>query len=89
MTNGRTVAMRLRGPDSGGIPWMVILSPKGEKLITSDAPAPTGNIGYPFETPEIEYFIVMLQKTATRIKPEQITEVEEALKDYAKKRRGS
>ena len=82
MTNGREVAGRLGKPEKGGIPWLVILDAAGEKLITSDGPK--GNIGYPFEPNEIEYFLTMLKTTATNMSEEQLGKVEESLDQAAK-----
>ena len=83
MTNGREVAGRLGKPEKGGIPWLVILDATGEKLITSDGPK--GNIGYPFEPHEIEYFLTMLKSTAKGLGEERLAEVEAALNEAAKK----
>ena len=83
MTNGREVAGRLGKPEKSGIPWLVILDAAGEKLITSDGPK--GNIGYPFEPHEIEYFLTMLKSTAERMDEGQLADVETALNEAAKK----
>ena len=58
MEKGADVAMRLRGED-GGIPWSVILDADGNTLISSDGP--DGNIGYPMNEGEIDYFMEMLR----------------------------
>jgi hypothetical protein len=81
MTGGRELALRLRGSERGGIPWMTILDEKGEKLITSDGPK--GNIGYPFEPHEIDYFLVMLKQTGQHMSSERLAEVERALREAA------
>lgn len=61
-------------PDEG-IPWMAIVDTEGKSLITS-TDSPTGmNIGHPMETEELDHFMVMLQKTAQRLTPEQLTEL--------------
>lgn len=83
MTNGREVADRLGKPAQGGIPWMVILDPSGEKLITSDGPK--GNVGYPFEPHEIEFFLTMLKSTAKPMSDERLAEIETTLNEAAKK----
>ena len=82
MTNGREVAGRLGKPEKSGIPWLVILDAAGEQLMTSDGPK--GNIGYPFEPHEIEYFLTMLKSTA-KMGEERLAEVEAALNEAAKK----
>ena len=86
MIHGKEVARRLRGADRGGIPWMVILDAKGKSLITADGPK--GNVGFPVKPHEIEHFITMLKKTAKKLTAEQITEIEKALKDSARKIEG-
>jgi hypothetical protein len=83
MANGREVANRLGKPEQGGIPWMVILDTAGEKLITSDGPK--GNVGYPFEPHEIEFFLTMLKSTAKQMSDERLAEIETALNDAATK----
>jgi hypothetical protein len=83
MANGQEVADRLGKPANSGIPWLVILDAAGEKLINSDGPK--GNIGYPFEPREIEFFLTMLKATATRMGDEQLAEVEAILKENAER----
>ena len=68
--NGQKVMSRLRTKKEGGIPWMAILDAKGKTLVTSDGPK--GNIGFPGEPAEIEYFLKMLTDTAQRFTPAQI-----------------
>ena len=60
-----------------GIPWYVILSPTGEKLITSMGPM--GNIGFPSKQPGINHFMTMIRQTASHISPEQLKAIEKAL----------
>jgi hypothetical protein len=60
-----------------GIPWYVILSPTGEKLITSMGPM--GNIGFPSKQPGINHFMTMIRQTASHISPEQLKDIEKAL----------
>lgn len=83
MTNGREVADRLGKPEQSGVPWMVILDAAGEKLITSDGPK--GNVGYPFEPHEIEFFLAMLKSTAKQMSDERLAEIETTLNEAAKK----
>ena len=85
MTQGMDVAIRLRGSRPDSIPWMVILDAEGEKRITSDGP--DGNIGYPFEPQEIEYFLKMLQATAKRMGSDDIAQINQALKQAAEEYR--
>lgn len=59
MEGGRDVAARLRGSESGGIPWIVFQDGAGKALINSDGPE--GNIGYPVQEAEIAHFVRMLE----------------------------
>ena len=83
MENGKEVTSRIRTMTEGGIPWMVILKANGDELITSDGPM--GNIGYPFQPPEIEHFLSMLKATSKRTTAEQMAAIGEALHENAKR----
>lgn len=83
MTHGKEVVRRIGFSDRSGLPWMVILDAEGKNLITADGPK--GNVGFPVEPQEIEHFIGMLQKTAKKLTPEQISEIEKALKESARR----
>ncbi len=86
MLGGKEVVSRLRsGSTSGGIPWMAILDSNGKALITSDGPG--GNIGYPGEPREIEYFISMLNTTRQNLSDEQVAALERQLHDNAAQRK--
>lgn len=61
MTEGAELAKELRGSESGGIPWSVILDGNGEAKVTSDGPK--GNIGCPVQPHEIDHFLAMIDKT--------------------------
>ena len=82
MAHGADVAKRLRKSPEGGIPWMAILDGDGKTLVTSDGPK--GNIGYPAQPEEIDHFVEMLVKTATRLTAEQIGALEKSLREAAK-----
>ena len=83
MKAGEEVARQLRGKRTGGIPWMVILEPSGDELVTSDGPG--GNVGCPMQKEEIEWFMTMLGKTRSRLTAKDLHKIEEALKAYADK----
>jgi uncharacterized protein YyaL (SSP411 family) len=83
MTGADEVLRRYNPGASGGIPWFVFLDSRGKALATSDGPK--GNIGYPAAPEEIEHFIGMLKKTARKLEPAQIHQVEAALKVEGKK----
>jgi hypothetical protein len=55
----------------------VFLDSRGDAIVTSDGPK--GNIGYPATPEEIEHFIAMLRKSARKIGPAQVEEIEAAL----------
>lgn len=86
MKNAKGVVEQLRKSKDGGIPWFVFLDPHGLALATSDGP--DGNVGFPATPEEISHFVSMLKKTVRRIKPEQISQIEKALKEAAAKPRG-
>ena len=87
-TNGQAVADRLRsGHSGGGIPWMVILNADGKQLVTSDGPR--GNIGYPSEPHEIEYFVAMLNQTRHNLSDAQVKTLERQLQENAAKRKAA
>ena len=87
-TNGQTVADRLRsGHTAGGIPWMVILDADGKQLVTSDGPR--GNIGYPSEPHEIEYFVAMLNQSRKNLSDAQVVTLERQLQENAAKRKAA
>jgi hypothetical protein len=83
MACAQEVLRRYNPGASGGIPWFVFLDAKGKALATSDGPG--GNIGYPAMPEEIEHFVGMLRKTARKLGPAQIDEIEAALKAEGKK----
>ena len=59
------------------IPWYVILSPTGEKLITSTGPK--GSIGFPSRQPGIDHFMKMFRQTSAHISQKQLNAIEETL----------
>lgn len=86
MINGKELAARLRaGKAPGGIPWMAILDGDGKTLVTSDGPK--GNIGYPGEPHEIEFFVAMLNQTRQHLSDDQVGDLERQLQENAAKRR--
>jgi len=83
MTNGKAVAEELGMPRQSGIPWLVIVNSAGDRLVTSVGDK--GNIGYPFEPHEIEYFLVMLKTTSPLMTDDRLGLIETALNENAKK----
>jgi thioredoxin-related protein len=83
MTGADEILKRYNPGASGGIPWFVFLDSRGKALATSDGPK--GNIGYPAAPHEIEHFIGMLKKTARKLEPAQIDQIDTALREEGKK----
>lgn len=75
MTHGRDVMTRYRKDDSGGIPWYVVLDGEGRPHGTADGPS--GNIGYPFTSEEIEAFMKLLA-SQEKLKPAQLEAIRKA-----------
>lgn len=82
MQGGAALARELRGARRGGIPWSVILGNDGEELI--DATGPKGNIGCPAQPHEIDYFLVMLDKTRQHMSELDRKVIERELRAYGK-----
>jgi uncharacterized protein YyaL (SSP411 family) len=82
MTSGKDVMARYRSQESrsGGIPWFVILDPRGEKLATSDAlDGPNKNIGYPATAKEIAAFMGIIEAQHRRIDDGQVKTLRQEL----------
>ena len=84
--NGAEVALRLRGSDQGGIPWMVITDADGKQLINADRPTDDGtaNIGCPATKEEQAWFMTMIQKTRQHMSGGQLKAIEMGLAIYAR-----
>ncbi len=67
------------GGEKAGLPFYAVLSPSGTKLADSILPK-TGNIGFPAEPSEISGFRDMLKKTAPKMRPVEISRIEQFLK---------
>jgi hypothetical protein len=61
----------------GGIPWFAILDADGKTLATSDGL--NGNIGFPVEPLDTEYFIKILSSTKQRLTEDDLAELRKAL----------
>ncbi len=82
MENGSEVADQLRKGRGGGIPWMVILDPAGNELISADGP--DGNIGCPVGPAEIDYFLTMIERTSPPSDVETSAAIRSSLEEFAK-----
>ena len=70
-----------------GLPWFVFVDGAGRAVVHSTAPT-TGNIGYPYEPHEIEYFGKMLQSVKPRLTDADIAFLVKSLQDARKKAEG-
>jgi len=70
-----------------GLPWFVFVDGAGQAVVHSTAPT-TGNIGYPYEPHEIEYFGKMLQSVKPRLTDADIAFLVKSLQDARKKAEG-
>ncbi|MGV3613990.1 MAG: thioredoxin family protein [Fimbriimonas sp.] len=64
---------RLRGAPEKDVPYVVVLSPKGEKLVDSYRPADgeiPGNAGYPRTAEEIDAFLDLIRRTGREFSAE-------------------
>jgi thiol-disulfide isomerase/thioredoxin len=82
MTGAKEVFTRYNATGKGGIPWFVFLDGKGKVIVNSDGPK--GNIGYPAEPHEIEYFATMLKAAKRRLTDKDIEELRKSLTPPAK-----
>jgi thioredoxin-related protein len=86
MRHGEQVAARYH-PAAGdplGIPWMVILDSTGKTLASSVGSS--GNIGYPYQQPEIEHFIGMLRETRQNLSDADLDQMQNDLVAYRTER---
>lgn len=80
---GGDLLKKLTGGVETGIPYYAVLDPSGKKLIDSIKPADGkkgSNIGHPAAPEEIAWFMTMLKKTATHMKPSESKSIEDWLK---------
>ncbi|MDB5384806.1 MAG: hypothetical protein JWM11_452 [Planctomycetaceae bacterium] len=76
-TSGETLIEKFRKPGSP-LPWMAIINAEGTKLTDSDRPS--GNISFPAEPDEIDYFIdEMLKPTTQRLTLMDLDEIRNSL----------
>lgn len=77
---GGEALMESMGGKGAGLPFFVIMNPKGKTLGASTKPegGPASNIGYPSKPDEITYFMGLLHNTGKHLK----TRDEETVKAY-------
>jgi hypothetical protein len=72
---------------TGGLPYIVILNARGEKIADSNrTPPKNANIGCPASPEEVEAFKQMLKETAPRVTEEQLTKLGDYFIELNKKK---
>lgn len=82
-----TLVRKFGDADVGGLPFIVLLDPKGGLIVNSNRPSKrkgTGeNIGYPSTPEEIDWFMVMIKKAAPALTENDAAIVEAWLRKAA------
>ena len=73
---------KLGGPD--GLPYSAFLDAKGNQIVNSKREGGAGNIGYPAQPEEVDWFVAMMKKAAPTITPEDLKTIESALRKPTK-----
>jgi hypothetical protein len=79
-TGAQEIMKGFRGDADGGIPWFAILDADGKVLITSNG-EDGNNIGFPSDESGQTHFRKMIEATAQRMTPQQVTSLMEALRN--------
>lgn len=83
MTNAKEIFARFnKKSNESGIPWFVILDSTGKVLATSDNEK--GNIGFPYESNEIDHFVKMLNATRKKLTEDDVMALKVSLTPPAK-----
>jgi thiol-disulfide isomerase/thioredoxin len=82
MTGAMDILEKYNPGKKGGIPWFVVLDSAGKVVVTSDGPK--GNIGFPSQPHEIEYFVKMLDASRKRISEKDVDALKKSLTPPAK-----
>jgi len=67
------------GQTEGGIPWFVFLDGDGKMLAHSTGPG--GNIGFPYQPDEVEYFVTMLKAVKKNLTDDDVAALKKSLDD--------
>jgi hypothetical protein len=65
------------GVKKGGIPWIVFLD--GDGVVRAHGTGPKGNIGFPFETFEVEHFASMLTQAKVNLTDAEVQALVDSL----------
>ena len=71
--------MTTMGGEAGGLPFFAFLNPEGQLIVNSNRTGPDGqggNIGYPVQPAEIDWFMVMLRKSAPALTEKEARVIE-------------
>jgi hypothetical protein len=69
------------GGKGAGLPFFAFVDPKGELIVNAKRDGQEGqNIGYPMAPGEIDWFLVMLKKSAPKMTADQTRIIEEWLR---------
>ncbi|RPI03934.1 MAG: thioredoxin family protein [Ignavibacteriae bacterium] len=71
------------GGKNAGLPFLVFLNGKGERIATSNVMPREQNIGYPGTKEEISAFITLLKKTAPHLTRKQCSVVQKYFEQHA------
>ena len=85
-TPGGDALMAKAGGRNAGLPFLAMFDAEGKPIVSSVRPVKKGaeNIGYPNKPEEIQWFMVMIQRSAPGISSEESHAVETWLKKHAR-----
>jgi uncharacterized protein YyaL (SSP411 family) len=82
MTGAKDLLEKYNKEKAGGIPWFVVLDATGKAVATSTGPK--GNIGFPSDPHEIEYFAEVLDASRKRLSEKDVEALKKSLAPAAK-----
>jgi thiol-disulfide isomerase/thioredoxin len=85
MEGAKEVFARFNPSAKRGIPWFAFLDADGKLLATSNDEKGE-NIGFPYEPPEVDHFVKMLQKTRKNLTEDDIAKLAASLRAEYKPR---
>lgn len=77
MRGGKALAIQYGRSEKDGLPFFVILNADGR--VVADSRSPRGNVGFPVEPFEVEYFLKVVGETASTLTPAQLAVLNAAL----------
>ena len=78
MDGGQEMAEKYGRTEKDGLPFFAILDATGKKL--ADSRAPTGNVGFPAESFEIDHFLKVVKANAKDLSAKQLKTLEKGFK---------